>query len=177
MGIKISLKRVLIEEAVKTYTITEKLFRKVKDDELSWKPSTGKNWMTVGQLLMHCSCFGCGKAVQGFVTGDWGISMKDDDSEAIQHMPPAEAMPSVKNVEQALKLLEEDRELTLSCLHQVKEGNLLSSRPVAPWGGAELTLFQQLMLMIAHLTQHKGQLFYYLKLMGKDVDTHDLWGS
>jgi len=29
--------------------------------------------------------------------------------------------------------------------------------------------------MIAHLVQHKGQLFYYLKLMGKDVSTADLW--
>ena len=31
--------------------------------------------------------------------------------------------------------------------------------------------------MIAHLAQHKGQLFYYLKLMGKDVKTDDLWGA
>jgi hypothetical protein len=31
--------------------------------------------------------------------------------------------------------------------------------------------------MIRHLAQHKGQLFYYLKLMGRDVDSSDLWGG
>jgi hypothetical protein len=31
--------------------------------------------------------------------------------------------------------------------------------------------------MSVHLNQHKGQLFYYLKLMGEDVKTEDLWGK
>jgi len=31
--------------------------------------------------------------------------------------------------------------------------------------------------MIQHLNQHKGQLFYYLKLQGKPVSTPDLWGA
>jgi hypothetical protein len=30
--------------------------------------------------------------------------------------------------------------------------------------------------MLAHLAQHKGQLFYYLKLMGRPVHTGHLWG-
>jgi hypothetical protein len=38
-------------------------------------------------------------------------------------------------------------------------------------------LSQQLLRMIAHLAPHKGQLFYYLKLVGKDVKTGDLWGA
>jgi len=46
----------------------------------------------------------------------------------------------------------------------------------SPWGGPEVTLFQHLYHMIGHLGQHKAQLFYYLKLMGKDVNTGDLWG-
>jgi hypothetical protein len=29
---------------------------------------------------------------------------------------------------------------------------------------------------IHHLQQHKGQLFYYLKLQGKPVNTEHLWG-
>ncbi|MBZ5572905.1 MAG: hypothetical protein LAO09_13620 [Acidobacteriia bacterium] len=48
---------------------------------------------------------------------------------------------------------------------------------VAPWGGCEVSLFQHLLQMIAHLNQHKGQLFYYHKLIGKDVNTRDLWGA
>jgi hypothetical protein len=30
--------------------------------------------------------------------------------------------------------------------------------------------------MVGHLAQHKGQLFYYLKLQGKPVNTAHLWG-
>jgi len=31
--------------------------------------------------------------------------------------------------------------------------------------------------MIQHLDRHKVQLFYYLKLQGKPVNTADLWGQ
>jgi len=30
--------------------------------------------------------------------------------------------------------------------------------------------------MVSHLNAHKSQLFYYLKLMGKDVNTAHMWG-
>jgi len=33
-----------------------------------------------------------------------------------------------------------------------------------------------LLQMVRHLDQHKGQLFYYLKLQGEPVNTADLWG-
>jgi hypothetical protein len=74
-------------------------------------------------------------------------------------------------------LLKEDRRVTLSCIAAAGESNLLSRRITAPWGGRELSLFQQLLEMVKHLAQHKGQLFYYLKLKGKTVDSHDLWGA
>jgi hypothetical protein len=173
-----TLKQVLFHQASTTYDITEKLFSRVADDELSWVPTTGTNWMTTGQLLMHCASFGCGKAVQGFVRGDWGLpeGLLPDDGHAEQHVPPTEAMPTVETVEQALRLLAEDRCLAVQCIGEVEESDLLAKRCVAPWGGPEIPLFEHLMLMIEHLAQHKGQLFYYLKLMGKAVNTSDLWG-
>jgi len=30
--------------------------------------------------------------------------------------------------------------------------------------------------MVAHLEMHKSQLYYYLKLLGRDVNTSHLWG-
>ncbi len=174
----ITLKNVLFEEAERIYTITENLFRRVTDSDLWWKPTTGKNWMTVGQLLMHCASFSCGKAIQGFVKGDWGMpeGVESMDLDDAQHVPPATVLPGVENVEQALELLANDRSLALRHIKDAKESELLTKRFTAPWGGSEVSLFQHLMLMIAHLAQHKGQLFYYLKLMGKDVNTSDLWG-
>ncbi len=175
----VTLKDILFNEAEKVYSITEKLFRCVDDAELSWKPPTGKNWMTIGQLMMHCACFGCGKAFVGFVKDDWGFAegSLEETSEYDLHVPPAEVLTSVESVSQALELLSVDRNLTMNCIAEVEENKLLSVRLIAPWGGSELSLFQHLTLMIAHLNQHKGQLFYYLKLMGKDLNTTDLWGS
>lgn len=174
MNAHTSLKEVLLAEARKAYSVTEKLIRRVTDGELLWKPPTGTNWMSVGQLLMHSANFGCGKAVNGFVTDRWDIP---EDEHTDLDVPPAEVLPSVVSVEQALDLLSTDRHLALHCLEEVKEGDLLTKKVIAPWGGPDLALFQHLSLMIRHLEQHKGQLFYYLKLMGKDVTTKDLWGE
>jgi len=174
-----TLTGVLLAEAEATYAITEKLYRRVADDELSWTPAMGKDWMSVGQLLMHCASFGCGKAVRGFVAGDWGLpgGVEVDDLPPEAHVPPASALPSVVSVAQALELLAGDRALSAEWITAAGERNLLERTVTAPWGGPELSLFQHLLHMIAHLAQHKGQLFYYLKLMGKDVKTVDLWGE
>ncbi len=174
-----TLKQVLLQQANTTYDITEKLISQVSDGQLCWVPTTGKNWMTAGQLLMHCASFGCGKAVQGFVRGDWGLPETSEVTghNDIQHVPPTDALPTVDTVEEALELLADDRRLAVQCISEVEESDLLAKRCVAPWGGPEISLFQQLTLMIEHLSQHKGQLFYYLKLMGKDVNTSDLWGA
>jgi uncharacterized damage-inducible protein DinB len=174
-----TLTDVLLEEAEATYSIAERLFRRVANGELSWTPTTGKTWMTVGQLLMHCASFGCGKAIQGFVTGDWGLPEGKglEDLTTQDHVPPPAALPSVVSVQQALELLAKDKSLAVSCIAAAGEANLLGRRLAAPWGGPEASLFQHLLHMIAHLAQHKGQLFYYLKLMGKDVATCDLWGA
>ena len=178
MKTKITLKKALLEEAETTYAVTEKLFSRVTDADLSWKPATGKNWMTVGQLLMHAASYGCGKAVKGFVKGDWGEpESASDDHGTDQHVPPAEALPSVASVSEALEILAEDKKLTVRCIRNMKEPRLLRERTTAPWGGRKLFLFQHLSMMIEHLAQHKGQLFYYLKLMGRDVNTSDLWGG
>jgi hypothetical protein len=170
-----TLTRVLLDEAEGTYAVVERLVRRVADDELSWKPSEGHDWMTMGQLLMHLGSFGCGKAVRGFVKGEWPGEARSDDPET--HVPSPAALPTVSSVREALELLLEDRRVTLSCIAAAGESNLSARRITAPWGGRELSLFQQLLEMLKHLAQHKGQLFYYLKLMGKTVDSRDLWGG
>ena len=75
-----------------------------------------------------------------------------------------------------VRLIEADRRLAIACIQAAGEANLPGRSVLAPWGGPAISLFQQLLHMIVHLAQHKGQLFYYLKLMGRDVNTSDLWG-
>jgi uncharacterized damage-inducible protein DinB len=173
-----TLIEVLKQEAEGMYTVTESLFRRVDPQSLAWKPASGQNWMTVGQLLMHCST-SCGLALKGMLTGDWGLpeGVRFEDMKPEDMLPPASKLPTVESVDQALALLKQDRALAMKCLGEADEARLLSERFPAPWGGPPFTLLQQLWHMIGHLEQHKGQLFYYLKLMGQDVNTGDLYWS
>jgi len=168
------LSEILKQDAEGMYRATEGLFRMV--DDLSWKPATGKNWMSTAQLLHHCTN-ACGFTINGFVNGDWGLpegqSLADLPEDKV--LPPAEKMPTVDGMDEAFDLLAADRALCMEVLSGVGDERLLGERSVAPWGGPEMTLFQHCSSMIWHLGQHKGQLFYYLKLQGKDVNTMTLW--
>lgn len=152
------------------YTATEKLIKLVDKDKLNWKPATGKNWMTTGQLLKHIPT-ACGMCIKGFVTGDWGFG-----GEAGDMMPTADKMPSVKSAEDALKDLAADKKVALGMLEQAGEDNLHNKLVAAPWGGPPMPLGVQAQSMIGHLANHKAQLFYYLKLQGKDVNTMHMYG-
>jgi len=159
------------------YAVADQLLDLVKDSELNWKPATGSNWMTVGQLLFHITnC--CGEVVKGFVTGDWGLppNVKLTDIPMDQMLPPAEALKSVQSVAEAKRLLAEDKKLAFEMLSRCSEERLDQEIVRVPWDKMELSLARRMMEMALHLMQHKGQLFYYLKLMGKPVNTGHLWG-
>ena len=161
------------------YKVTDALMAMVGDADLSWKPSTGTNWMTTGQLLMHLTS-ACGACCKGFVTGDWGMPdgvEPGDCPEGESMLPPAEALPTVESVAQARELLAADKKLALAMVAQAGEADLQNKRIAAPWDpGREMPLGQNLLGMVLHLQTHKAQLFYYLKLMGRDVNTMHLWG-
>jgi uncharacterized damage-inducible protein DinB len=62
-------------------------------------------------------------------------------------------------------------------IDQAGEDDLANRSMSAPWApGVEYPLGRHLLQMVQHLDRHKGQLFYYLKLQGKPVNTGDLWG-
>ncbi len=160
------------------YAVADKLMALVEDKELGWKPATGSNWMTTGQLLHHVTN-ACGASCKGFVTGDWGFPEGFDPSNMPEDamLPPAEKLPTVKSVAEARKLLAEDKELALEMLGKCAEEELDTRIAKAPWDQMEMVLGQRMLEMATHLQQHKGQLFYYLKLMGKPVNTMHLWGA
>ncbi|MDM7916201.1 MAG: DinB family protein [Candidatus Eisenbacteria bacterium] len=174
----IQAREFLKREATDAYDVTDRLFAMLEPADLSWKPPAGANWMTVGQLLRHCT-EACGVPIRGFVTGDWGMpdGRKIEDLPPEEMLPSAERLPSVSSLEEAHRLLAADRAVTLRSLDEVGESDLTAKKMAPPWGGPERTLFEHCCHMVAHLTQHKGQLFYYLKLMGRNVGTEHLWGA
>ncbi len=174
-----SLIDILKHETNSVFGATEELFKRCEGRDLSWKPSDGKNWMTIGQLMNHITTQCTGVAMRGFVTGEWGMpegNPDNGDGSLESMLPPAEAMPSVESVAQALEGLAADKKIALDTLAQVREEDLLTHKCAAPWGGEELTLLQHLWHMNEHLRVHEAQLFYYLKLQGDDVNTAHLWG-
>lgn len=161
-----------------TYATALALMDKVDPDGLNWKPSTGTNWMTVGQLLKHMSD-GCGAACKAFLTGDWGLpeGTRIEDLKPEEMLPPAEKLPAIDTVENARKLLAEDKVLALQMVDQAGEDELANREMAAPWAPAvRYALGRHFLQMVQHLDRHKSQLFYYLKLQGKPVNTGDLWG-
>ena len=169
----------LLKSEIETaYATTARLLDKVDPDRLDWKPESGDNWMTVGQLLAHITN-ACGAGCKGFVTGDWGLpaGTKLEDLSPEEMLPPAEKMPAIESVESARKLLSEDKIIALQMIDQAGEDDLANRAVAAPWApGVAFALGRYLLQMIQHLDRHKSQLFYYLKLQGKPVNTADLWG-
>jgi len=170
----------LLNKAIEdTYHATDGLMALVDDSELDWKPATGDNWMTTGQLLRHIET-ACGGPAKGFVTGDWG--MDPEMNEAIESgdpsnmLPPAEALKSAESVAASRAALAEDKKLALAMVAQAGEDDLAHKDVSAPWDPRPAKLGYMLLDMVHHLASHKCQLYYYLKLQGKPVHTGTLWG-
>ncbi len=154
------------------YRTAEKLMDLVDPGSLSWKPATGQNWMSTGQLLRHI-CDACGSEVKGFVAGDWGPTSAEATDTGL---PPAEKLPTVGSVAEAKKLLDEDRKCALALVATAAEKRLDKDPAPAPWDPRKMPLGQRLLEVVRHLDIHRAQLFYYLKLQGKPVNTAHLWG-
>jgi uncharacterized damage-inducible protein DinB len=171
--------QLLKSEMETAYSTTAKLLEKVDPDRLDWKPDSGSNWMTVGQLLKHLT-EACGPGCKAFVTGDWGMPADKawEDLAPEEMLPPAEKLPSIESVEKARDLFAKDKIVALQVIDQAGENDLANKEVAAPWApAAACALGYQLLKMIEHLERHKSQLFYYLKLQGKPVNTLDLWGQ
>lgn len=169
--------RPLIEEQLGwAYKVTDGLVDLIGDEDLGWKPATGSNWLTVGQLLEHIA--GCGGITfKGFADNDWEtmppeVAQAGPDSA----MPPAESFPTVESVDDARRKIEADHALAVATLAGISDEELESKPAPAWWDPRDVAMGPRLVEMINHLNQHKGQLFYYLKLMGRDVNTSHLWG-
>ena len=67
--------------------------------------------------------------------------------------------------------------MTLEMLAECYEEALANQIARAPWDITDMILGHRLLQMVSHLNLHKSQLFYYLKLQGKKVNTGHLCGT
>ena len=119
-------------EVEATYHATEGLMDLVDEESFDWRPQTGENWLPVSKLLMHIT-WACGCCMKGFVTGDWSTP------EDAYHPPPeesegmlsAERMPACDSLEQARRMLAEDKQRVTSQGEVDADGNYLRTTVVA----------------------------------------------
>lgn len=148
------------------YRATDGLMDLVDEDKLDWKPERGENWMSTSELLRHLTN-ACGWCSEQFVNDSWATAMSGE----------GEAAPTtVASVAEAKDLLAADKAKALGLVDQVGEEELGSRMVSAPWDPTPRPLGQHLLGMASHLQSHKAQLFYYLKLQGKPVNTFTMYG-
>jgi hypothetical protein len=137
------------------------LLDKVNDGDLAWRPSTGQNWMTMGQLLKHLT-FGCGFGIRAFVTDDWTLpdGRKIEDIPAEEQMPTAEMLPSITSVDEAKRLFAEDIKLAIEMIDKAGEEDLQLRAVTAPWSPkVKESLGWMVHEMIQHCTSTKASCF------------------
>jgi uncharacterized damage-inducible protein DinB len=157
----------LTSEVEDAFRATAGLMDLVDDDRLDWKPESGENWMSTRELLRHLTN-ACGWCSANFVHDRWPKIMAGDPED----QPPT----TVASVAEAKAELAKDKQRALEAIAAAGEQALASTRIPAPWDPTVRPLGQHVLQMIGHLNQHKGQLFYYLKLQGQPVNTFTLWG-
>jgi hypothetical protein len=155
-----SWKEILIEQVKDAYRASEGLLDLVEDELIDWKPKSGDNWMTTGELLGHMAD-ACGFMFKGFITNEWAFEG---------------SFAPVKTVSEGKAKLASDKQLAFDLLADLTDDDLVNRMAQAPWEKESHALGYSLTEMVSHLNAHKSQLFYYLKLQGKPVNTRHLWG-
>lgn len=143
------------------------LVQQVTEDRLDFKPQEGL--MTVAQIVKHLS-----DALGGSLA--MAISQSWPDIPADQMLPPAEQMPSATSVQESLKEMDNDWQLLLSEIDKLTDEEFTTTKIHVPWIPFPVTYEAYLMQAMEHLSNHRMQLFIWLKLSGLPLNTSHLYG-
>jgi hypothetical protein len=146
------------------YRPTESLIRMVPSDKLDWKP--GPSFMTLGQVLYHLSS-GLGSDLQTLVSGKWPTAEEMEKGMKVENLPAC-------GPQEALGRLEKDKATLREVLAGISEEDFADKVVSVPWGWKS-KMERMALDFREHFSNHKMQLFTYLKLMGLPVNTQTLY--
>ena len=146
------------------YRPTESLVRMTPADKLDWKP--GPTFMSLGQLICHVTS-GIGADLDVLVTGNWPTTEEMAQAMRLENIPSC-------GVEEALGKLEKDKTTLREVLSGLTEDDFSDKIVSVPWG-MQSKMERMALSFCEHLTNHKMQLFVYLKLLGLPVNTSTLY--
>ena len=153
------------EAVMESYRPAEKLISMVPADKLTWRP--GPTFMNAGQVIYHLSL--------GVGTGlEWLLGGQLPSMEEVGERMKLENLPSC-SPQEALDKLEKDKQTLRQVLEGLTEMDFTNKVVSAPWG-VRAKVERMAIGFLEHFTNHKMQLFTYLKLLGLPVDTQTLYG-
>ncbi len=133
-------------------------------DSLAWRPAEA-NMMNLGQLLRHLA--DCPRA----------LSLAARDA----FPPPAEferanqaALLTTATPEEAGRLLGTNYAEAVKAIEALNEDDFQRKQIAVPWG-PPTPMHMALLFMAMHQSNHKMQLFLYLKILGFEVNTMTLY--
>ena len=153
------------EVVMENYRPVEKLIGMVPADKLNWRP--GPTFMSVGQVLCHLSD-GFGGGFDMLLSGKWPSMEEMGEGMKLENLPSC-------SPREALEKLEKDKKILRQVLDGVSEEDFTNKVVSVPWG-MTAKVERMAISFLEHFTNHKMQLFTYLKLLGLPVNTETLYG-
>jgi len=146
------------------------LIAKTPGDRLDWRPDP--SFLKLGAVIRHVA-ESHGSGLRDLKNGGWEIRLEGGGGG----LPPADAFPCAKSVNEALVMLDADWKLFEETLDAVDEKTFNTQVCRIPWMPPGTTLVEYLLSSTEHLSNHRMQLFLYLRLLGVKVNTGDLYGA
>lgn len=143
---------------------TEQLFQLIPPDKIDWKP-TEKSF-TLGQQIAHLSS-ALGVYARGISSGDWGFQSMRERFVLNRHTPSM-------NVDDAVRTLNESHMEFNRLIGSLSEDEFNNSEMDSPQLG-RVPRWRLAMLAVEHHINHKAEIFMYLKLLGVNVHTGNLY--
>jgi hypothetical protein len=123
--------------------------------------------MSVGQVLCHLSD-GFGGGFDMLLSGKWPTMEEMGEGMKLENLPSCSS-------QEALDKLEMDKKTLRQVLDGLSEEDFTSKVVSVPWG-MTAKVERMAISFLEHFTNHKMQLFTYLKLLGLPVNTETLYG-
>ena len=150
------------------YKAARGLIQLTPENKLDFKPQEGV--MTIAQVLKHLT--GClGISFSMAVNNTWPEMPAGENM-----LPPAEKLPRSNSAAEALEEIDRDWELLEKEMEKITDEEFANTKITVPWMPFPMTYQEYMMQGLEHLSNHRMQLFTWLKLSGEKLDTHHLYG-
>ncbi len=149
--------------AMEAFRPAETLIRMVPSEKLDWRPRP--KFMSLGQVICHLG-EGIGKGLLVLETNSWPADVMDIAMK-VEDLPTC-------GVAEALHKIEDDKKALRQALDALSEEDFTHKVVAVPWG-MKSKMERMALSFLEHFTNHKMQLFLYLKLLDLPVNTATLY--